>query len=189
MQKTEKHMPRRTNHNPRMPSPHHQIRGLRLRHPLKSFHAVIKIVRTRIGIRKSRALINRMHQMRAVVLRKARRLRIERRSNHRQLVIRTQRLSVLLPTPLSRSRIRHRLGSTRRRTYRRLRPAIVPDPPRPVLRARNTKRKPTQPSHQRGLSRIPHGPIVMPIPPSAMVTIVQRPDRKLLGGAALLALR
>jgi hypothetical protein len=90
MQKAEEDVPRRSDHNPRVPRPHHQIPRLRLRHSLKSCNPLIEIVRARIGIRKARPLVNRMHQMRAVVLRIARRLCIERGSNHRQPIVRTQ---------------------------------------------------------------------------------------------------
>jgi hypothetical protein len=179
MQEAEEHMPRWTNHNSSMPTPHHQIPSQRLRLALKPLHSVVQIIRTRIGIWKPSPLVNRMHQVRTVPLRKSRRLRIERRSNHCQPIIRTQRLNVLLPGPLSRSRIRSRLGRSWRRTRRRLRPTIVPDRASPFLRPRLTKRQPTQSNYNRGLWPIPHRPIVMPIPPSAMVTIVQRLDRRI----------
>jgi hypothetical protein len=167
MQKTKKHMPRRTNHNSRMPPPHHQIPGQRLRHALKPLHSVVQIIRTSIGIWKTSALVNRMHQVRTVPLRKSRRLRIERGSNHCQPIIGTQSLNAPLPVPLSRSPIRSR-------ARRRWRPPIVPDRTSPFLRPHLTKREPTQSHQNRGLCPIRHRPIVMPIRPSAMVTIVQR---------------
>jgi hypothetical protein len=118
-----------------------------------------------------------MHQMRAVALRKSRRFRIQRGRNHSQPVIRTQRPRALLPTFLSRSRISRCLRGSRcranPRTSGRPRIPIVLNRPRPLLRPRDTKRQPAQPNHQRAFSPIPHRPIVMPIPSSVMVTIVQ----------------
>jgi hypothetical protein len=171
-QKTEKHVPRRTNHNPRMSPPHHQIPSLRLRHSLKSFHSVIKIVRTRIGIRKPRPLVNRMHQMRAIALRVARRFRIERGSNHRQPVVRTHRPCALSPT--------FRAGCPIRSRFRRSVPRTCQCISRPnsLLRPRHTQRQPTEQNYERRFSPIPHDSILMPVPPPALVTIVQRPRCK-----------
>ena len=186
MQKTEEDVPRRSYDNSRVPGPHHQIPGLRLRYSLKSSNPVVEIVGTRIGVGKARPLVNRMHQMRAVALRGARSFRIERGGNHCQPIVRTQRPFALSPTPTSRRIIRRcfrkRLSRTRRRTLlracRTLGIAIVNNRPSPLLRPRYTKRQPAERNHNRGLSPIPHRPILMQIPPSAVVTIVQRLHRK-----------
>ncbi len=190
-QKTEEHVPRRSDHNSRMPPPHHQIRSLRLRHSLKSRRPVVQVVRTRVRIRKSRPLVDRMHHVRAVMLRVSWRFRIQRRGNHRQPVIRTQRPLRFFPAssrgalPLRRfrSRLRRRFRKipprvcwTHRRVYRRLRIPIVPARRSPLLRPRNTNRQPTEPDRKSSLPPIRHGPILMPFPHSASVTVVQQPD-------------
>jgi hypothetical protein len=184
-------MPRRSDHNSRMPPPHHQIRSLRLRHSLEAWRTVVQVVRTRVRIRKSRPLVDRMHHVRAVMLRVSWRFRIQRRGNHRQPVIRTQRPLRFFPAssrgalPLRRfrrrlrrwfRRIPPRVCWTHRRVYRRLRIPIVPARRSPLLRPRNTNRQPTEPDRKSSLPPIRHGPILMPFPHSASVTVVQQPD-------------
>ena len=178
MQKTEKHVPRRTNHNPRMSPPHHQIASLRLRHSLKSFHSVIKIVRTRIGIWKPRPLVNCMHQMRAIALRVARRFRIERGSDHRQPVVRTHHPCALSVHALFAKPDLLLSSASPPRARRSPSLPIIPSCPSSLLRPRHTKRQPTEQNHEREFSPIPHHSILMPIRPPALVTIVQRPDCK-----------
>ncbi len=156
-----------------MSPPHHQIPSLWLRHSLKSFHSVIKIVRTRIGIRKPSPLVNCMHQMRAIALRVARCFRIERGSNHCQPVVRTHRPCALSPTLRPGCPVRSRFPGKVSRTCR-----SIARRPSSLLRPRHTKREPTEQNHERGFSPIPHDSILMPSPPPALVTIVQRPDCK-----------
>jgi hypothetical protein len=98
MQKTEEGMLRRSDDNPHVPPPHHQIPRLRPRDALKSLHPVVEIVGRRIRIRKARTSIHRMHQMRAVPLCGSRRFRVQRGRNHRAPIGRTQRLSALPPS-------------------------------------------------------------------------------------------
>ena len=154
-EEAEEDMPRWPNHNSNMPVPHHQIRGLRTPDALESFDPVIQIVGTRVGVGKSGPLVNRMHQVRAVVLGNARRLRIKGRGNHRQPIVGIQR-----PLPLPRRRLRILPAGVRRSRSRR------------VLRARHTKSQPAEQHRNRGRAPIPHRPILMPVPPSAEITFV-----------------
>lgn len=101
-QQTEKNVPRRPDHNPRVSSPHHQIARLRPRHSHKSLDSAVQLRRTRIRITEARSFVDCMHQMRTVALRTHPRLRIQRRRNHRQAIIRSKRaiaLSSAIPTP------------------------------------------------------------------------------------------
>jgi len=174
MKKTEEDVPRRSDDNSRVPRPHHQIPGLRLRYSLKSLDPVVETVGTRIGVWKARSLVNRMHQMRAVALGVARRFRIERGGNHCQPIVRTQRPFALSPTPTSGCIIRRGFRKSLPRICRRRGSSIINNRSSPLLRPRYTKRRPAEPNHNRGLSPIPHCPILMQIPPPALVTIVQR---------------
>ena len=180
-------MPRRSDHNSRMPPPHHQVRSLRLRHSLKSRRSVVQVVRACVRVRKSRPLVDRVHHVRAVMLRVSWCFRIQRRCNHRQPVIGTQRFPASsrgrLPLRRLRRRVRRRfrkipprIRCTRRRTHGSLHIPIVPNCPSPLLRPRNTNRQPTEPDRKSSLPPVPHGPILMPFPHSASVTLVQQPD-------------
>lgn len=68
----------RSDHNSYMPVPNDEVAGLGVLNPLKSLDPVIEIVRTGVGIRKASTLVNRMHQMRAVVSGIAAHFRIKR---------------------------------------------------------------------------------------------------------------
>jgi hypothetical protein len=160
-QKAEEDVPRRSDHNPRMPVPHHQIRGLRLRDPLKSFHPIVEIVGIRIGVGKPRSLVNCMHEVRAVVFREARCLCIKRGSDYRQPIVRTQ-------PPLAGPRIlsrRHTFGWSAGRRFRLSLPGacrrpvvlIVNDRPSRILRLRSAKRQPADP-RDRDPQPISHSP-------------------------------
>src|SRR6202008_4642534 len=69
-------------HDPHMPVPNDQIAGLRMFDPLKSLDPVVEVIGTGVGVRKSGALVNRMHQMRAVMPGIAADFRIQRRRDH-----------------------------------------------------------------------------------------------------------
>lgn len=57
----------RTNHDADMPVPHHQVRRLRARNTLESFHSGVEIFRVSVLVGEAGALINRMHQVGTVV--------------------------------------------------------------------------------------------------------------------------
>lgn len=58
-----------------------------MRHSLESRYAVIDVIRTSIGIGEARILVDRMHQVGAVVLRVAQMFRIKGRGDDGQSLI------------------------------------------------------------------------------------------------------
>ena len=67
-EEAEKYVMRRPDDNSCVSRPHDNVARLRLRNAAKSFNnAVVKIFGTRVRVRKSGALVNRVNQVRAVV--------------------------------------------------------------------------------------------------------------------------
>jgi hypothetical protein len=73
-----------------MPVPHDQIAGLGVGDALKAFDSGVEIVGIRVGIGESRAFINGVNQVRAIVLRVSRHLGIERRGDHGEAIVWSQ---------------------------------------------------------------------------------------------------
>ena len=86
----EKNVAGRPNDDSSMPVPHDQIAGLGVGDALKAFDPGVEIVGVRVGIGESRAFVNGVNQVRAVVLRVSRHLRIERRGNHAHTIVWSQ---------------------------------------------------------------------------------------------------
>ena len=97
----EEDMARRPDDNARVAAPHDQIAGLRVRNPQESLDSFIELVGVRIGIGETRSLINRMHQVRAVVTGVlTQHSGIEGGGNHSHAIVRSQsagRLSRVVP--------------------------------------------------------------------------------------------
>ena len=67
-EEAEKYVMRRPDDNSCVSRPHDNVARLRLRNAAKSFNnAAVKIFGTRVRVRKSGALVNRVNQVRAVV--------------------------------------------------------------------------------------------------------------------------
>ena len=75
-----------TNHDPHMSVPDDEIGRLGMRYLAESGHTVIQIVGIGIRIGKSSALINGVHQMRAITARIARPFGVQRDGDHRGTV-------------------------------------------------------------------------------------------------------
>jgi len=73
-----------------MSGPDDEIGRLRVQHSAKTGHTVVQIVGIRIGIRKSSALINGVHQMRAVASRRAGPFGTQRNRDHRRTIVAVQ---------------------------------------------------------------------------------------------------
>ena len=73
-----------------MAVPHDQIAGLGVGDALKAFDPGVEIVGVRVGIGESRAFVNGVNQVRAVVLRVSRHLGIERRGDHGEAIVWSQ---------------------------------------------------------------------------------------------------
>ena len=156
MQKTEKCVLRRTDHNSHMSAPHYQIRGLRPRYSLKSFDPVIEIVRAGIRIGKTGTLVDRVHQVRAIMLCGAPRFGIERRGNDGQTIVPAQYPHDFAPNAA---------------VFVLLNGARCFRSPRLLFRPHSAEGEPAEQGCDRGLSR--HHAILMPIPLAAEVTFVQ----------------
>ena len=90
---TEEDAPGRPDHDSHMPMPNDQVAGLRMIDPLKSLDSIVEIVGAGVGIGKSGALVNRMHQVRAVVSGVAAHFRVKRGRDHTETIVRAERLS------------------------------------------------------------------------------------------------
>jgi hypothetical protein len=77
-------------HDSDMPTPHHQIPGLRMSHSLKMIISNIEIGRTCVGVGEARAVIDCVHQVGAITLAAWVKVRIECGDNDRQAVVRGQ---------------------------------------------------------------------------------------------------
>jgi hypothetical protein len=86
----EENVAGRPDDDSRMPVPHDQIAGLGVGDALKAFDSGVEIVGVRVGVGEARAFVNGVDQVRAIVLRVSRNLRIERRRNHAQTVVWSQ---------------------------------------------------------------------------------------------------
>src|SRR5579862_5822241 len=87
VQETEKDMARGLDHDAGMPMPHDEVAGLGLLHALESFHPGVEVVGIRIVVRKSGALVDRVHEMGTVVLGRVGCSGIQRSGDHRKTVI------------------------------------------------------------------------------------------------------
>ena len=152
----------RTEHNPDVPVPYHQICRLRAGNSLKPLDPVVKIVRWRIGVRKTSPLVDGMHQVGAIVFAISMLPRGQSRSNNRSPVVPAQ---AAVP-PMS--------GGSPACDPGRM--GILVDPGR-VLCRKATRCHPEHQSCDRGFPEIPHGPILMPILSAVLVTLVQEPVR------------
>ena len=83
---------RRPDDDSHVSAPNDQVAGLRMRDPLKSLDSVVEIVGAGVGIGKSGAFVNRVHQVRAVVSGIAAHFWIERSRNHSESIVRAERL-------------------------------------------------------------------------------------------------
>ena len=81
-QEAEEDVPRGPDDNSRVPGPHDHIAGLRVPDTAKTFDSVIEIVGTGVGVAETGALVNCMHEMRAVMAAVAPHLGIEGGSDH-----------------------------------------------------------------------------------------------------------
>ncbi len=86
----EENVAGRPDDDSRVPVPHHQIAGLGVVDALKAFDSGVEIVGVRVGIGETRAFVNRVNQVRAVVLRISPHVGIERRGDHCQAVVWSQ---------------------------------------------------------------------------------------------------
>jgi len=85
--KAEEDVTRRPHYNARVSPPHNQVSGLWLTHTVKPLNSGIQITRTGIGVGKTCFLINRVHQVGAVVTTPHADPGIERSRNHRQTIV------------------------------------------------------------------------------------------------------
>jgi hypothetical protein len=87
----------RSDYNSDMAAPHDQIAGLGPRDSLKPFDPNVEIGGTRIGVVEASLFVDSMNQMRTVAFRIWTSLEIERRSDHGQTIVWTQRTIGLPP--------------------------------------------------------------------------------------------
>jgi hypothetical protein len=148
-----------TEHNPDVPVPYHQICRLRAGNSLEPLDPIVKIVRWRIRVGKTSPLVDGMHQMRAVGFAVSMFPRRESRHNNRLPIVLVQGALPPMPGgPAARS-----LGGM----------GILVDRRR-VLGRSATDCQPKNQNYDRDFSRIPHGPILMLILSTVLVTLVQR---------------
>ena len=87
---TEKDVPRRTDHNTNVSLPNDQVARLRILDPAEMVGAAIQVGRIGIGIRETGAVIDVMHQVRAVSLTTPAEMGVEGSSDYRQAVVWSQ---------------------------------------------------------------------------------------------------
>ena len=75
-----------TNHNSHMPVPDDEIGWLGMHYLTEFGHTVVQIIGIGIRVRKTSALINGVHQMRAITAGIARPFRVQRHGDHRGTV-------------------------------------------------------------------------------------------------------
>jgi len=81
-QEAEEDVPRRPDHNARVPVPHDQIARLRLRYSLKPLDSDIEIVGACVTIGEASPLVDGMNQVRTVATRMEAHLGIQRGGDH-----------------------------------------------------------------------------------------------------------
>ena len=87
-QQAQELVARGTNHDPHMPTPDDQVGRLGVCYLAESGRSIVQIIGIGIGVRKSGALINGMHQMRAIAACIARPFGVQSGGDHRGTVAR-----------------------------------------------------------------------------------------------------